>query len=557
MTESFAQLFEESLKEIETRPGSIVRGVVVAIDKDVVLVDAGLKSESAIPAEQFKNAQGELEIQVGDEVDVALDAVEDGFGETLLSREKAKRHEAWITLEKAYEDAETVTGVINGKVKGGFTVELNGIRAFLPGSLVDVRPVRDTLHLEGKELEFKVIKLDQKRNNVVVSRRAVIESENSAERDQLLENLQEGMEVKGIVKNLTDYGAFVDLGGVDGLLHITDMAWKRVKHPSEIVNVGDEITVKVLKFDRERTRVSLGLKQLGEDPWVAIAKRYPEGTKLTGRVTNLTDYGCFVEIEEVVEGLVHVSEMDWTNKNIHPSKVVNVGDVVEVMVLDIDEERRRISLGLKQCKSNPWQQFAETHNKGDRVEGKIKSITDFGIFIGLDGGIDGLVHLSDISWNVAGEEAVREYKKGDEIAAVVLQVDAERERISLGVKQLAEDPFNNYVALNKKGAIVVGKVTAVDAKGATVELADGVEGYLRASEASRDRVEDATLVLSVGDEVEAKFTGVDRKNRVVSLSVRAKDEAEEKDAIATVNKQEDANFSNNAMAEAFKAAKGE
>ncbi|ELM1620376.1 30S ribosomal protein S1 [Salmonella enterica] len=557
MTESFAQLFEESLKEIETRPGSIVRGVVVAIDKDIVLVDAGLKSESAIPAEQFKNAQGELEIQVGDEVDVALDAVEDGFGETLLSREKAKRHEAWITLEKAYEDAETVTGVINGKVKGGFTVELNGIRAFLPGSLVDVRPVRDTLHLEGKELEFKVIKLDQKRNNVVVSRRAVIESENSAERDQLLENLQEGMEVKGIVKNLTDYGAFVDLGGVDGLLHITDMAWKRVKHPSEIVNVGDEINVKVLKFDRERTRVSLGLKQLGEDPWVAIAKRYPEGTKLTGRVTNLTDYGCFVEIEEGVEGLVHVSEMDWTNKNIHPSKVVNVGDVVEVMVLDIDEERRRISLGLKQCKSNPWQQFAETHNKGDRVEGKIKSITDFGIFIGLDGGIDGLVHLSDISWNVAGEEAVREYKKGDEIAAVVLQVDAERERISLGVKQLAEDPFNNWVALNKKGAIVIGKVTAVDAKGATVELADGVEGYLRASEASRDRVEDATLVLSVGDDVEAKFTGVDRKNRAISLSVRAKDEADEKDAIATVNKQEDANFSNNAMAEAFKAAKGE
>ncbi len=557
MTESFAQLFEESLKEIETRPGSIVRGVVVAIDKDVVLVDAGLKSESAIPAEQFKNAQGELEIQVGDEVDVALDAVEDGFGETLLSREKAKRHEAWITLEKAYEEAETVVGVINGKVKGGFTVELNGIRAFLPGSLVDVRPVRDTLHLEGKELEFKVIKLDQKRNNVVVSRRAVIESENSAERDQLLENLQEGMEVKGIVKNLTDYGAFVDLGGVDGLLHITDMAWKRVKHPSEIVNVGDEITVKVLKFDRERTRVSLGLKQLGEDPWVAIAKRYPEGTKLTGRVTNLTDYGCFVEIEEGVEGLVHVSEMDWTNKNIHPSKVVNVGDVVEVMVLDIDEERRRISLGLKQCKNNPWQQFAETHNKGDRVEGKIKSITDFGIFIGLDGGIDGLVHLSDISWNVAGEEAVREYKKGDEIAAVVLQVDAERERISLGVKQLAEDPFNNWVALNKKGAIVNGKVTAVDAKGATVELADGVEGYLRASEASRDRVEDATLVLSVGDDVEAKFTGVDRKNRAISLSVRAKDEADEKDAIATVNnKQEDGNFSN-AMAEAFKAAKGE
>lgn len=557
MTESFAQLFEESLKTIETRPGAIVRGVVVAIDKDVVLVDAGLKSESAIPVEQFKNAQGELEIQVGDEIDVALDAVEDGFGETVLSREKAKRHEAWLMLEKAYEENETVVGIINGKVKGGFTVELNGIRAFLPGSLVDVRPVRDTTHLENKELEFKVIKLDQKRNNVVVSRRAVIESENSAERDQLLENLQEGMEVKGIVKNLTDYGAFVDLGGVDGLLHITDMAWKRVKHPSEIVNVGDEITVKVLKFDRERTRVSLGLKQLGEDPWVAIAKRYPEGTKLTGRVTNLTDYGCFVEIEEGVEGLVHVSEMDWTNKNIHPSKVVNVGDVVEVMVLDIDEERRRISLGLKQCKANPWQQFAETHNKNDRVEGKIKSITDFGIFIGLDGGIDGLVHLSDISWNVAGEEAVREYKKGDEIAAVVLQVDAERERISLGVKQLSEDPFNNYLSAHKKGAIVSGKVTAVDAKGATVELADGVEGYLRASEASRDRVEDATQVLNVGDAVEAKYTGVDRKNRVINLSVRAKDEADEKDAIASVNNKEEAGFSNNAMAEAFKAAKGE
>ncbi|MXP66287.1 30S ribosomal protein S1 [Pantoea sp. Nvir] len=556
MTESFARLFEESLKEIETRPGSIVRGIVVAIDKDVVLVDAGLKSESAIPVEQFKNAAGELELQVGDEVDVALDAVEDGFGETLLSREKAKRHEAWIKLEKAYEDAETVTGVINGKVKGGFTVELNGIRAFLPGSLVDVRPVRDTLHLEGKELEFKVIKLDQKRNNVVVSRRAVIESENSAERDHLLENLQEGIEVKGIVKNLTDYGAFVDLGGVDGLLHITDMAWKRVKHPNEIVNVGDEITIKVLKFDRERTRVSLGLKQLGEDPWVAIAKRYPEGVRLVGRVTNLTDYGCFVEIEEGVEGLVHVSEMDWTNKNIHPSKVVNVGDVVEVMVLDIDEERRRISLGLKQCKANPWQQFAENRNKGDRVEGKIKSITDFGIFIGLDGGIDGLVHLSDISWNATGEEAVREYKKGDEIVAVVLQVDAERERISLGVKQLSEDPFSNYITLNKKGAIVNGKVTAVDIKGATIKLADGVEGYLRASEASRERVEDATLVLNIGDAIEAKFTGVDRKNRVVSLSVRAKDEADEKDAIATVNKQEESNFSN-AMAEAFKAAKCE
>ena len=556
MTESFALLFEESLNELETRPGAIVKGTVVAIENGYVLVDAGLKSESSIPADEFKNAAGEIEIEIGAEVDVALDAVEDGFGETKLSREKAKRHEAWIQLEKAYEDAETVVGIINGKVKGGFTVELNGIRAFLPGSLVDVRPVRDTAHLENKELEFKVIKLDQKRNNVVVSRRAVIESENSVERDELLASLQEGMEVKGIVKNLTDYGAFVDLGGVDGLLHITDMAWKRVKHPSEIVNVGDEITVKVLKFDRERTRVSLGLKQLGEDPWVAIAKRYPEGTKLSGRVTNLTDYGCFVEIEEGVEGLVHVSEMDWTNKNIHPSKVVNVGDEVEVMVLDIDEERRRISLGLKQCKANPWQSFAEMQAKGDRVTGKIKSITDFGIFIGLEGGIDGLVHLSDISWNVAGEEAVRDFKKGDEISAVVLAVDAERERISLGIKQIEEDPFNGFVAVNKKGALVTGTVTAVDAKGATIELAEGVEGYLRASEASVDRVEDASLVLSVGDSVEAKFTGVDRKNRVINLSIRAKDVAEEQEAMAALNKQEDASFGS-AMADAFKAAKGE
>ncbi|CUX96911.1 30S ribosomal protein S1 [Candidatus Doolittlea endobia] len=558
MTESFALLFEESLKTIETRPGSIVRGTVVSVVKNVVLVDAGLKSEAAIPVEQFFNSQGELEIEVGDQVDVALDAIENGFGETLLSREKAKRHEAWLMLEKAYKEAVTVIGVINGKVKGGFTVELNCIRAFLPGSLVDVRPVRDTLHLEGKELDFKVIKLDQKRNNVVVSRRAVIESENSAERDQLLENLQEGIKVKGIVKNLTDYGAFVDLGGVDGLLHITDMAWKRVKHPSEIVNVGDEITVTILKFDRERTRVSLGLKQLGEDPWVAIAKRYPESTRLTGRVTNLTDYGCFVEIEEGVEGLVHVSEMDWTNKNIHPSKVVNVGEVVEVMVLDIDEERRRISLGLKQCKTNPWQQFAENYNKGDRVEGKIKSITDFGIFIGLDGGIDGLVHLSDTSWNIAGEEAVRAYKKGDEIAAVVLQVDAERERISLGVKQLAEDPFNNYLYLNKKGDIVTGKVIAVEAKGATVELAGGVEGYLRASEASSHHIENAMLVLRVGDEVEAKFAGCDRKNRVVNLAIHVKDEVDEKETMSTVNNKKEENHFSNAMAEAFKAAaKGE
>ncbi len=558
MTESFAQLFEEFLNETEFQQGTIVKGTVtvVAIENGYVLVDAGLKSESAIPAEQFKNAAGELEVEVGSEVDVALDAVEDGFGETQLSREKAKRHEAWIVLEKAYEEAATVVGIINGKVKGGFTVELNGIRAFLPGSLVDVRPIRDTAHLENKELEFKVIKLDQKRNNVVVSRRAVIESESTVERDELLETLQEGSEVKGIVKNLTDYGAFVDLGGVDGLLHITDMAWKRVKHPSEIVNVGDEILVKVLKFDRDRTRVSLGLKQLGEDPWVAIAKRYPEGHKLSGRVTNLTDYGCFVEIEEGVEGLVHVSEMDWTNKNIHPSKVVNVGDEVEVMVLEIDEERRRISLGLKQCKANPWQSFAEAQAKGDKVTGKIKSITDFGIFIGLDGGIDGLVHLSDISWNVAGEEAVREFKKGDEISAVVLAVDAERERISLGIKQMENDPFNAYVADNKKGALVNGTVTAVDAKGATIELEDGVEGYIRASEVSRDRVEDATLILSVGDKVEAKFTGVDRKNRVINLSIKAKDEAEEQEAMASINKADEAAFGN-AMADAFKAAKGE
>ncbi len=553
MTENFAQLFEESLKTIETRPGSIVKGTIVAIHKDVVLVDAGLKSEAAIPVEQFKNLAGEIEVNVGDIIDVALDAVEDGFGETLLSREKAKRHESWVRLEKACEDKVTVIGVITGKVKGGFTVEVDGIRAFLPGSLVDVRPVRDTLHLEHKELEFKVIKLDQKRNNVVVSRRAVIESESSAERDTLLQNLEEGMEVKGIVKNLTDYGAFVDLGGVDGLLHITDMAWKRVKHPSEIVNVGDEIPVKVLKFDREKQRVSLGLKQMGEDPWAAIASRYPEGARITGRVTNLTDYGCFVEIEEGVEGLVHVSEMDWTNKNIHPSKVVNLGDSVEVMVLEIDEERRRISLGLKQCKANPWEEFAKGFNKGDRVSGKIKSITDFGIFIGLDGGIDGLVHLSDISWNSTGEDAVREFKKGDEVSAVVLQVDPERERISLGIKQLDEDPFNGYLADNKKGAIVKGTVTAVDAKGATVELEGGVEGYVRVSDIARERIEDATTALKVGEEVEARLMGVDRKNRVISLSIKAKFEAEEKEALESI-KQDDSAFGGNAMAEAFKAA---
>ena len=548
MTESFAQLFEESLKDLETRQGAVVKGTIVAIQKGFVLVDTGSKSESAIPSEEFLNAQGELEVQVGDVVDVVLKAVDDGFGETVASRADAKRNEAWIVLEKAYDEQATVLGLVNGKVKGGFTVELNGVRAFLPGSLVDTRPVRDADHLLGKELEFKVIKLDQKRNNVVVSRRAVIESESSQDREEVLANLSEGAEVKGTVKNLTDYGAFVDLGGVDGLLHITDMAWKRVKHPSEIVNVGDEITVKVLKFDKDRTRVSLGLKQLGQDPWAAIAENHPVNSKLTGKVTNLTDYGCFVEILDGVEGLVHVSEMDWTNKNIHPSKVVSLGDVVEVMVLEIDEERRRISLGLKQCKPNPWTQFAETHNKGDKVVGKIKSITDFGIFIGLDGGIDGLVHLSDISWNVQGEEAVRNYKKGDEVAAVVLQVDAVKERISLGIKQLEEDPFNNFVAINKKGTVLNAKVVEADAKGAKVELDGGVEGYIRAA--------DLTNEVAAGDVIEAKYTGVDRKARIVHLSVRAKDQAEEAAAVASVNKQEDVAIPN-AMAEAFKAAKGE
>ncbi|KZZ14170.1 30S ribosomal protein S1, partial [Oleiphilus sp. HI0079] len=503
MSESFADLFEESLKEIDMTPGSIVKGVVVDIDSDWVTVNAGLKSEGVIPLSQFVNEAGDIELAVGDTVDVALDAVENGFGETQLSREKAKRAEAWKELEKAFEAQEIVKGIINGKVKGGFTVDLKSVRAFLPGSLVDVRPVRDTLHLEGKELEFKVIKLDQKRNNVVVSRRAVLEAENSAERDALLESMAEGMEVKGIVKNLTDYGAFVDLGGVDGLLHITDMAWKRIKHPSEIVNVGDEINVKVLKFDRERNRVSLGLKQLGEDPWVSIKERYPENTRVTARVTNLTDYGCFAEIEEGVEGLVHVSEMDWTNKNIHPSKVVQLGDEVEVMVLDIDEERRRISLGIKQCHANPWEEFSGNFNKGDKISGKIKSITDFGIFIGLDGGIDGLVHLSDISWHEVGEEAVRNYKKGDEIETVILSVDPERERISLGVKQLDSDPFAEYVQANDKGTIVTGTVKSVDAKAAVVVLADDVEATLKASEMSQDRVEDLTTQLKEGDEVEA------------------------------------------------------
>ena len=554
MSENFAQLLEEFFSN-EARLGSVVKGTVVAIEKGYVIVDTGFKSESRIEASEFTNAQGELEVQVGDQVDVVLKATDDGFGETVVSRGDAKRNEAWIALEKAFEEQATVTGYVNGKVKGGFTVELNGVRAFLPGSLVDVRPVRDSLNLEGQTLELKVIKLDQKRNNVVVSRRAVIETTNSADREEVLANLVEGSEVKGIVKNLTDYGAFVDLGGVDGLLHITDMAWKRVKHPSEVVTVGQEVTVKVLKFDKEKTRVSLGLKQLGQDPWGAIAQNHPVNSKLTGKVTNLTDYGCFVEILDGVEGLVHVSEMDWTNKNIHPSKVVSVGDVVEVMVLEVDEERRRISLGLKQCKANPWEHFAETHNKGDKVSGKIKSITDFGIFIGLEGGIDGLVHLSDISWDVQGEEAVRNYKKGDEVEAVVLQVDAVKERISLGIKQLNSDPFTNFIDSTKKGAIVAGKVTAVDAKGVSVELEGGVEGFIRANEATLDRVEDIASVISVGDAIEAKFTGVDRKARVINLSVRAKAEAEESAAIAQVNKQEVE--VPNAMAAAFAQAKGE
>lgn len=555
MNESFAQLFEESLKEIKTRPGSIIRGTIVSIGKDTILVDAGLKSESSIPAEQFKNSQGLLEISVGDQIDVALDAIEDGFGETLLSREKAKRYEAWLTLEKAHEKSETVTGIINGKVKGGFTVELNDIRAFLPGSLVDIRPVRETIHLEGKELEFKVIKLDQKRNNVVVSRRAVIESENSAERNQLLESLQEGMHVKGIVKNLTDYGAFVDLGGVDGLLHITDMAWKRVKHPSEIVNVGDEINIKILKFDRERTRVSLGLKQLGEDPWIAISKRCPEGTKLNGRVTNLTDYGCFVEIQEGVEGLVHVSEMDWTNKNIHPSKVVSVNDVVEVMILDIDEDRRRISLGLKQCKTNPWKKFSETHKKGIHVVGKIKSITDFGIFIGLHGGIDGLVHLSDISWNSSGEEAVKKYKKGDEISAVVLQVDAERERISLGIKQLEEDPFNTYITKYKKGSIIDGTIKFFDKKHTIVKLSENIEGIIKFSDISRLYYEEIINKLKIDDNILVKLSSFDRKNRIIYLNVHISNENEKQNSKVPANKKTNDDSFSNVMKEAFKAAK--
>ncbi len=553
MSENFADLFEQSLIEIDMTPGAIVTGTVIDIDTDWVTVHAGLKSEGVIARIEFLDEQGKLSLVVGDEVKVALETVEDGFGETRLSREKAKRAESWMELEAAYEKNDIVTGVINGKVKGGFTVDLNNIRAFLPGSLVDVRPVRDTLHLEGQLLEFRLIKLDRKRNNVVVSRRAVLESVSTEERDALLEKLQEGMSVKGIVKNLTDYGAFVDLGGVDGLLHITDMSWKRIKHPSEIVNVSDEIDVKVLKYDRDRNRVSLGLKQLGEDPWVAIKQRYPEKTQVKAVVTNLTDYGCFAELEEGVEGLVHVSEMDWTNKNIHPSKVVQLGDEVDVMVLDIDEERRRISLGIKQCFQNPWDGFAENFKKGDKISGSIKSITDFGIFIGLDGNIDGLVHLSDISWDETGEEAVRNYKKGDEIETVILSIDPERERISLGVKQLEDDPFMNYVSEFEKGSIVKGSVTAIDAKSATITLQEGVDGVLRASEISRDKVEDARNELKEGEQIEVKIVSVDRKSRVLSLSVKAIAIDNEKAAVQEHKSQEAGDVSPGTIGDLIKA----
>ncbi len=537
MGESFAELFEESMAKTEMRPGSMLKGTVVDIDNDKIVVNAGLKSEGIIPKWQFLNADGELEVNIGDEVEVALDLFEDGLGSTLLSRDKAKRNKAWADLEKAYENNETITGRITGKVRGGFTVTVGALRAFLPGSLVDVRPIRDTTFLENRDLEFKVIKIDQKRNNVVLSRRAVVESEYSAEREALLESLHDGAVLTGVVKNLTDYGAFIDLGGIDGLLHITDMAWRRVRHPSECVEIGQEVQVKVLKYDKEKSRVSLGMKQLGEDPWRNIARRYPAGTRVFGKVNNLTDYGCFVEIEEGVEGLVHVSEMDWTNKNVNPSKVVQLGDEVEVMVLEIDEERRRISLGMKQCVPNPWDEFAATHNKGDKIKGKIKSITDFGIFIGLEGNIDGLVHMSDISWTESGEAALRNYKKGDEVETVILAVDAERERISLGIKQLEQDPFQNWLAVHEKGSIVTGTIKEVDAKGAVVTLAENVEGYLRASEIQRDRVEDARTLLKEGDTLEAKFIGVDKKSKSISLSIKAKDMDQETAVIKDYTQQ--------------------
>ncbi len=553
MSSSFAELFEESLKTIEMNSGSIITGVITDIDKDWVTVHTGLKSEGVISKEEFLDDNGEISINIGDEVKVSLEAVEDGFGATKLSREKARAAESWIILDAALKAEEAVIGIISGKVKGGFTVEVQGLRAFLPGSLIDVRPIRDTSHLENKPLEFKVIKLDQKRNNVVVSRRAVMEQVNTDERDEMLANLEEGMTVKGLIKNLTDYGAFVDLGGIDGLLHITDMSWKRIKHPSEIVNVGDDVDVKILKFDRERNRVSLGMKQMGEDPWADITGRYPQGARTKATVTNLTDYGCFAELEDGVEGLVHVSEMDWTNKNIHPSKVVQLGDEVEVMILDIDQERRRISLGVKQCFVNPWDEFGTTNKKGDKITGNIKSITDFGIFIGLNGGIDGLVHLSDISWDDAGEDAVRSYTKGDEVETVILSIDSERERISLGIKQLGDDPFLSYVAEFDKGSIVIGSVAKVSAKEATISLSEGIDAILKVTELSQEKVDDATKILKEGDEVETKIINVDRKNRTISLSIKAKDVDEEKTAVKEHKKSEAEGISPTTIGDLIKA----
>ena len=543
-TESFAELFEQSIAKQEMKQGEVIPAEVVRVDYNYVVVNAGLKSEAFIPVEEFKNDRGEVDVKVGDFVSVAIENLENGYGDTILSRDKAKRLAAWLNLEKALESGELVTGTVTGKVKGGLTVMTNGIRAFLPGSLVDTRPVKDTTPYEGKTLEFKVIKLDRKRNNVVLSRRAVVEASMGEERAKLLETLKEGAVVKGIVKNITDYGAFVDLGGIDGLLHITDLAWRRVRHPSEVLEQGQEITAKVLKFDQEKNRVSLGIKQLGEDPWIGIARRYPQGTRLFGKVTNITDYGAFVEIEAGIEGLVHVSEMDWTNKNVDPKKVVQLGEEVEVMVLEIDEERRRISLGMKQCKPNPWEEFAATHQKGDTVKGQIKSITDFGVFIGLEGGIDGLVHLSDLSWTEPGEEAVRKYKKGEELEAVVLSIDVERERISLGVKQMSGDPFNNFCSTHEKGSVVTGKVKSVEAKGAVIDLGNDTEGYLRASEIGPDRVEDARNVLKEGDEVTAAITNIDRKARSIQLSIRAKDQAETREAMAKMEEDAQAGTTN-------------
>ncbi len=551
--ENFAQLLEESFTLQEMNPGEVITAEVVGIDQNFVTVNAGLKSESLIDVAEFKNTQGEIEVKVGDFVTVTIESVENGFGETKLSREKAKRAADWIALEEAMENGDILSGVINGKVKGGLTVMINSIRAFLPGSLVDVRPVKDTSHFEGKEVEFKVIKLDKKRNNVVVSRRAVLEVTLGEERKALLENLQEGSVVKGIVKNITDYGAFVDLGGIDGLLHITDLAWRRVKHPSEVLEVGQEVEAKVLKFDQDKQRVSLGMKQLGEDPWSGLTRRYPQGTRLFGKVSNLTDYGAFVEIEQGIEGLVHVSEMDWTNKNVHPSKVVQLGDEVEVMILEIDEDRRRISLGMKQCQANPWEEFAANHNKGDKLSGAVKSITDFGVFVGLPGGIDGLVHLSDLSWTETGEEAVRKYKKGEEVEAVVLAIDVEKERISLGIKQLEGDPFGNFISVNDKGSLVKGVAKSVDAKGAVVALSDEVEAYLPASEWSSERVEDLRNVLKEGDEVEAVVATVDRKNRSIKLSVKAKDAKDNRDALNSVNAAATASAGTTSLGDLLKA----